>query len=208
MPKLQVKNLDNKVVGEIELIESVFAAKVNKSLLFDAVKHHLDGLRQGTHATKNRSQVSGGGKKPWKQKGTGRARVGSSRNPIWRHGGIAHGPTPRSYSFHLPKKMILGALRSALTDKFNGNAITVVDGLSLPNHKSKEFQKLLSRIELNAKLLIVETGENTNLDRASGNLAQVKLVSSQELNVYDLLNHEQVLFSRAAIQKLQEALSV
>ena len=185
-----------------------FAAKVNKSLLFAAVKHYLDGLRQGTHATKNRSQVSGGGKKPWRQKGTGRARVGSSRNPIWRHGGIAHGPTPRSYSFHLPKKMILGALRSALTDKYNGNAITVIDEFSLQNHKSKELQKLLSAIELNKKLLIVETGENTNLDRASGNLAKVKLVSSRELNVYDLLNHEQVLFSKAAIQKLQEALSV
>jgi len=208
MPKLQVKNLNNQVVGEIELDESVFAAKVNKSLLFAAVKHYLDGLRQGTHATKNRSQVSGGGKKPWRQKGTGRARVGSSRNPIWRHGGIAHGPTPRSYSFHLPKKMILGALRSALTDKYNGNAITVVDEFSLQNHKSKELQKLLSAIELNKKLLIVETGENTNLDRASGNLAKVKLVSSRELNVYDLLNHEQVLFSKAAIQKLQEALSV
>jgi len=208
MPKLQVKNFNNLVVGEIELSESVFAAKVNKSLLFAAVKHYLDGLRQGTHATKNRSQVSGGGEKPWRQKGTGRARVGSSRNPIWRHGGIAHGPTPRSYSFHLPKKMILGALRSALTDKYNGNAITVVEEFSLQNHKSKELQKLLRAIELDKKLLIVETGENTNLDRASGNLAKVKLVSSRELNVYDLLNHEQVLFSRAAIQKLQEALSV
>jgi large subunit ribosomal protein L4 len=208
MPKLQVKNLDNKVVGEIELSESVFAAKVNKSLLFAAVKHYLDGLRQGTHATKNRSQVSGGGKKPWRQKGTGRARVGSSRNPIWRHGGIAHGPTPRSYSFHLPKKMVLGALRSALTDKFNGNAITVVDEFALQNHKSKDLRKRLDGIELNKKLLIVETGENTNLDRASGNLDKVKLVSSRELNVYDLLNHEQVLFSKSAIEKLQEALSV
>ena len=208
MPKLQVKNLDNKVVGEIELNESVFAAKVNKSLLFAAVKHYLDGLRQGTHATKNRSQVSGGGKKPWRQKGTGRARVGSSRNPIWRHGGVAHGPTPRSYSFHLPRKMILGALRSALTDKFNDNAITVVDEFSLQNHKSKELRKRLDAIELNKKLLIVATGENTNLDRASGNLVKVKLVSSRELNVYDLLNHEQVLFSKASIQKLQEALSV
>jgi len=208
MPKLQVKNLDNKVVGEIELNESVFAAKVNKSLLFAAVKHCLDGLRQGTHSTKNRSQVSGGGKKPWRQKGTGRARVGSSRNPIWRHGGVAHGPTPRSYSFHLPRKMILGALRSALTDKFNDNAITVVDEFSLQNHKSKELRKRLDAIELNKKLLIVATGENANLDRASGNLVKVKLVSSRELNVYDLLNHEQVLFSKASIQKLQEALSV
>src|SRR4030095_1086241 len=146
MPKLQVKNLDNKVVGEIELSESVFAAKVNKSLLFAAVKHYLDSLRQGTHATKNRSQVSGGGKKPWRQKGTGRARVGSSRNPIWRHGGIAHGPTPRSYSFQLPKKMIQGALRSALTEKYKGDAITVIDDFTLETHKAKEFRSLLNAI--------------------------------------------------------------
>ena len=141
MPKLQVKNLNNKVVGRLSSTTSVFAAKVNKSLLFAAVRHYLDGLRQGTHATKNRSQVSGGGKKPWRQKGTGRARVGSSRNPIWRHGGVAHGPTPRSYAFHLPKKMILGALRSALTDKYNGNAITVVDEFRSANTQDQGLQK-------------------------------------------------------------------
>lgn len=208
MPKLQVKNLNNQVVGEIELNDSVFAAKVNKSLLFAAVKHYLDGLRQGTHATKNRALVSGGGKKPWRQKGTGRARVGSSRNPIWRHGGIAHGPTPRSYAFHLPKKMIQGALRSALTEKYKGKAITVVEEFALQNHKTKELRRLLNQVELNKKLLIVEAGENTNLNRASGNLEKVKLVSNREVNVYDLLNHEQIVFSKAAIEKLQEALSL
>jgi large subunit ribosomal protein L4 len=208
MPKLEVKNLENQVIGELELSASVFGAKVNKSLLFAAVKHYLDGQRQGSHSTLNRSQVSGGGKKPWRQKGTGRARVGSSRNPIWRHGGVAHGPTPRSYVFHLPKKMIQGALRSALTEKYNGNAITVVEDFSLQNHKTKELRKLLNRIELTKKLLIVEFGENLNLHRASGNLTSVKLVSNREVNVYDLLNHEQIVFSKAAIQKLQEALSV
>jgi large subunit ribosomal protein L4 len=208
MPKLEVKNLENQVIGELELSPSVFGAKINKSLLFAAVKHYLDGQRQGTHSTLNRSQVSGGGKKPWRQKGTGRARVGSSRNPIWRHGGVAHGPTPRSYAFHLPKKMIQGALRSALTEKYNGNAITVVEDFSLQNHKTKELRKLLNRIELTKKLLIVEFGENVNLHRASGNLTSVKLVSNREVNVYDLLNHEQIVFSKTAIQKLQEALSV
>ena len=208
MPKLEVKNFENKVVGEIELSESVFGAKVNRSLLFAAVKHYLDGLRQGTHSTRNRSQVSGGGKKPWRQKGTGRARVGSSRNPIWRHGGVAHGPTPRTYAFHLPKKMIQGALRSALTEKYTGKAITVVEDFSLQNHKTKELRKLLSQVELTKKLLIIESGENVNLNRASSNLASVKLVSNREVNVYDLLNHEQIVFSRAAIEKLQEALSV
>jgi large subunit ribosomal protein L4 len=208
MPKLQVKNFSNQVVGEVELNESVFGAKVNKSLLFAAVKHYLDGLRQGTHSTRNRSRVRGGGKKPWRQKGTGRARVGSSRNPIWRHGGVAHGPTPRSYSFHLPKKMIQGALRSALTEKYNGNAITVIEDFSLQSHKTKELRKLLSQVELTKKLLIVESRENVNLNRASGNLSSVKLVASPEVNVYDLLNYEQIVFSRTAIQKLQEALSV
>jgi large subunit ribosomal protein L4 len=208
MPKLQVKNLKNETVGEIELQESVFGAKVNRSLLFAAVKHYLDGLRQGTHATKNRSAVRGGGKKPWRQKGTGRARVGSSRNPIWRHGGVAHGPTPRGYSFHLPKKMIQGALRSALTEKYQNNAITVIDEFALQNHKTKELRKLLNQVELKKKLLIVESGSNANLDRATGNLDKVKLVSNREVNVYDLLNHEQVVFSRVAIQKLQEALSL
>jgi large subunit ribosomal protein L4 len=207
MPKLELKNLNNEIVGELELYDKVFAAKVNKSLLFAAVKHHLDSLRQGTHATKNRASVSGGGKKPWRQKGTGRARVGSSRNPIWRHGGVAHGPKPRSYAFHLPKKMILGALRSALTEKYNGKAITVVEGFPLQNHKTKEFKKILDKLEMGKKLLIVEAGGNNNLTRASGNLAQVKLVSNREVNVYDLLNHDQILFSKTSIQKLQEALS-
>ena len=207
MPKLELKNLNNEIVGELEPYDKVFAAKVNKSLLFAAVKHHLDSSRQGTHATKNRALVSGGGKKPWRQKGTGRARVGSSRNPIWRHGGVAHGPKPRSYAFHLPKKMILGALRSALTEKYNGKAITVVEGFPLQNHKTKEFKKILDKLEMGKKLLIVEAGGNNNLTRASGNLAQVKLVSNREVNVYDLLNHDQILFSKTSIQKLQEALS-
>jgi len=206
MPKCEVRNLNNEVVEELELYDDVFAANVNKSLLFAAVRHHLDSLRQGTHATKNRSQVSGGGKKPWRQKGTGRARVGSSRNPIWRHGGVAHGPTPRDYSFHLPKKMIEGALRSALTEKYNGNGITVLDGFSLQTHKSKDFRKILDKLEAKRKLLIVDTLGNENLTRASGNLAQVKLVSSREVSVYDLLNHDRILFSKASILKLQEAL--
>jgi large subunit ribosomal protein L4 len=207
MPKLEIKNLNNEVVGELDLQDAVFAAKINKHLLYAAVRHWLAALRQGTHATKNRSEVSGGGKKPWRQKGTGRARVGSSRNPIWRHGGVAHGPQPRSYDYHFPKKMALGALRSALTEKFNGNAITVVDQFTLENHKTQAFQAALKKLGAEKKCLIVENGQNQNLDLASRNLAEVKLVASHEVNVYDLLNHDRVLFSRSAIEKLQEALS-
>ena len=147
MPKYEVKNLNNKVVGEMELSESVFAAKVNKSLLFAAVKHYLDGLRQGTHATKNRSQVSGGGKKPWRQKGTGRARVGSSRNPIWRHGGMAHGPNPGLLCLPPPQENDSRSPSFRATEKYNGNAITVVDEFSLQNHKTKEFRKSLEKLE-------------------------------------------------------------
>jgi large subunit ribosomal protein L4 len=207
MPKLEVKNLNNEVIGELELYDKVFAAQVNKSLLFAAVKHYLDGLRQGTHATKNRALVSGGGKKPWRQKGTGRARAGSTRSPLWRHGGVAHGPKPRSYAFHLPKKMILGALRSALTDRYNGNAITVVEEILLQSHKTREFKKILEKFETGRKLLIIEANGSENLTRASRNLQNVKLISNREVNVYDLLNHDQLLFSKTAIVKLQEALN-
>jgi large subunit ribosomal protein L4 len=207
MLKLEIKNLDNEVVGELELRDAVFGAKVNKHLLYASVRHWLAGLRQGTHATKTRSEVSGGGKKPWKQKGTGRARVGSSRNPIWRHGGVAHGPQPRSYDYHFPKKMELGALRSALTEKYNGNAITVIDQFALENHKTKAFCSALKKLGAEKKCLIIDNGQNENLDLASRNLAEVKLVASHEVNVYDLLNHDRILFSRSAIEKLQEALS-
>lgn len=207
MPKLVIKNLNNEAVGELDLYDGVFSVKVNKSLLHAAVKHYLDSLRQGTSASKNRAQVRGGGKKPWRQKGTGRARAGSTRNPIWRHGGVAHGPQPRTYDWHLPKKMILGALRSALTEKFNGNAIQVVDVLSLPNHKARDFRKILNQFDIRQKLLIVESDENENLLRASRNFPDVKLVKNFEVNVYDILNSERLLFSKTAIQKLQEALN-
>src|SRR6059036_2743477 len=150
--QLDIVNSENKKVGALDVRDDVFGGPVNADLMWESVVHANAARRRGTHMTKNRSLVSGSGKKPWRQKGTGRARVGSSRNPIWRHGGVAHGPTPRTYSFHLPRKMILGALRSALTDKYNGNAITVVDEFSLQNHKSKELRKRLDAIELNKKL--------------------------------------------------------
>ena len=206
MAKIQVINLHNKVVGNVALHDTVFAAKVNRSLLYLAVKHYRDSLRQGTHSTKTRAMVRGGGNKPWRQKGTGRARVGSARNPIWRHGGVAHGPKPRSYKFHLPRKMLLGALRSALTDKFNSEGLRVVDEFVLPNHKTKDFNKILQKLEVKKRLLIVNNEDNNNLIRASQNLTKVKLVSSQKVTVYDLLKHRNILFSKSAIEKLQEGL--
>ncbi len=206
MATLDIVNLENEVVGQLDLHDTVFSVKVNKSLLYLAVKHYRDSLRQGTHATKTRAQVRGGGRKPWRQKGTGRARVGSSRNPLWRKGGVAHGPKPRSYAFRLPRKMLQGAMRSALSDRFSSNCIRVVADFSLPNHKTRELDQVLRKLETRRKLLIVDNGENENLARASGNLPEVKVVSSRGITVYDLLNSRSVLFSRKAIEKLQEGL--
>ena len=206
MATLDIVNLENEVVGQLDLQDTVFSVKVNKSLLYLAVKHHRDSLRQGTHATKTRAQVRGGGRKPWRQKGTGRARVGSSRNPLWKGGGVAHGPKPRSYAFRLPRKMLLGAMRSALSDRFASNCIRVVADFALPNHKTRELDQVLQRLETRRKLLIVDNGDNENLARASGNLPEVKVVSSRGVTVYDLLNSRSVIFSRNAIEKLQEGL--
>lgn len=206
MATLDVVNLENEVVDQLDLHDTVFSAKVNKSLLYLAVKHYRDSLRQGTHSTKTRAEVRGGGRKPWRQKGTGRARVGSSRNPLWRKGGVAHGPKPRSYAFRLPRKMLQGAMRSALSDRFASNCIRVVADFALPNHKTRELDQVLRKLETRRKLLIVDNGDNENLARASGNLPEVKVVSSRGVTVYDLLNSRSVLFSRKAIEKLQEGL--
>lgn len=206
MATLDVVNLENEVVDQLDLHDTVFAAKVNKSLLYLAVKHYRDSLRQGTHSTKTRAEVRGGGRKPWRQKGTGRARVGSSRNPLWRKGGVAHGPKPRSYAFRLPRKMLQGAMRSALSDRFASNCIRVVAEFTLPNHKTRELDQVLRKLETRKKLLIVDNGDNENLARASGNLPEVKVVSSRGVTVYDLLNSRSVVFSRKAIEQLQEGL--
>ncbi len=206
MATLDVVNLENEVVGQLDLHDTVFSVEVNRSLLYLAVKHYRDSLRQGTHATKTRAQVRGGGRKPWRQKGTGRARVGSSRNPLWRKGGVAHGPKPRSYAFHLPRKMLQGAMRSALSDRLASNCIRVVADFSLPNHKTRELDQVLRKLATRRKLLIVDNGDNENLARASGNLPEVKVVSSRGVTVYDLLNSRSVLFSRTAIERLQEGL--
>jgi large subunit ribosomal protein L4 len=208
MPVVDVKNLEGKTVGKLELADDVFAAEVNAHLLHEAVRHHLAGLRAGTHKTKDKSEVSGSGKKLWRQKGTGRARIGSIRSPLWRHGGTVHGPEPRSYSYALPKKMILGALRSALTTKLAQEKLTVVDGWQLESHKTKAFRAALDKLDAGAKtILLVEAGENVNLLRASRNLDGVTLVEPSRLGPYDLLRHDRLMLSREAAAKLSGALS-
>ena len=208
MPVAEVKNLEGKTVGKIELADDVFGAKVNQNLLHETVRHYLAGRHAGTHKTKEKSEVSGSGKKLWKQKGTGRARIGSIRSPLWRHGGTVHGPTPRSYDYALPKKMIVGALRSALSAKFAEQKLTIVDGWKLESHKTKPFREQLSKLDGETRtILLVESGANLNLERASRNLAGVTLVAATGLETYDLMRHDRLMLSREAAAKLSRALS-
>jgi large subunit ribosomal protein L4 len=208
MPVMDVKNLEGKTVGQIELADDVFGAKVNSHLLHETVRHHLAAERAGTHKTKDKSEVSGSGRKLWKQKGTGRARVGSIRSPLWRHGGTVHGPVPRSYAYSLPKKMIVGALRSALSEKLAQQKLTIVDGWVLESHKTKAFRQSLGKLENETRtILLVENGANVNLERASRNLDGVTLVPSTELAPYDLLRHDHLMLSREAAIRLSRSLS-
>ena len=206
MPRVDVVNLENKVVGSLELADEVFAAKVNEALVYEAVRHYRASRRAGTHKTKERGSVSGSGRKLWRQKGTGRARIGSIRSPLWRHGGTVHGPQPRDYSYHLPKKMLLGALRSALSAKLQEGRLTVVDHLDVPSHKTKEFIEALHRLGADKSVLLVSNGENQKLERSSRNLTQVTLLASREVHPYHLLDHERVILTEATAQKLSEAL--
>lgn len=207
MPVVEVKNLDNKKVSTLELREEVFAVKVKQALLHEAVRHYLASQRRGTHKTKTKGDVRGSGRKPWRQKGTGRARVGSIRSPLWRHGGTTQGPQPRDYSYSLPRKVLLGALRGALTAKFEDKKMIVVDKLELENHKTKVLRTALDKLGAEKSLLIVEAEGNANLERASRNLPRVRLVATQQVHPYHVLAHDRVLFSRAAVEKLQQAIA-
>src|ERR1700726_2099739 len=203
MPVVDVVNLEGKKVGQVELADAVFGAKVNQNLLHEASRWYMREIRRGTHKTKDKSEVSGAGRKLWRQKGTGRARVGSIRSPLWRHGGTVHGPKPRDYSYALPKKMLLGALRSALSAKFAEQKLTVVDAWQLDSHKTKPFRQVLTRLDGDTKtVLLVETSANRNLELASRNLEGVKLVAPHALQPYDLLRHDHLVLSKGAAERL------
>src|ERR1700693_3053160 len=163
MPSVDIIDLNNKVVGSIELSDAVFAAPVNENLLYEAVRHHLACVRRGTASTKTRHEVAGAGKKLWKQKGTGRARMGSIRSPLWRHGGTVHGPQPRDYSYKLPKKMLVGALRSALSAKVRDGELKVVQEFNFADHKTRNAMGALAKLEAGRTVLVVDNGENRNL---------------------------------------------
>jgi large subunit ribosomal protein L4 len=207
MPSVNIVDLTGAVVGSLELADAVFGAEVNEALLYEAVRQYTAAQRSGSAATKTRHEVSGSGKKLWKQKGTGRARMGSIRSPLWRHGGTVHGPQPRSYEYKLPRKMLLGALRSALSAKLRDGELKVVSQFDLADHKTKGFRQTLSKLEVTRTALLVDAGENRNLSLASRNLPGIKLVPSREVNVYDLLAHKQVLLTESAAKKLSEALA-
>jgi large subunit ribosomal protein L4 len=207
MPTVDVVDLNNQKVGELELADSVFAAEINENLLYEAVRHYRAGQRRGTAKTKTRHEVSGSGRKLWKQKGTGRARVGSIRSPLWRHGGTVHGPVPRDYSYRLPRKMVQGALRSALSAKLRDGELKIVQSFALADHKTKTIEAALQQLEGGRSVLLVDNQTNRNLELGSRNLQGVTLLPSREVTAYHLLGHQKVLLSEAAARKLSEALS-
>jgi large subunit ribosomal protein L4 len=207
MASMKVVNLGGKEVGTFELDE-IFAGEVNEALLWEAVKHYRASLRQGTAATKNRKAVSGAGKKLWKQKGTGRARVGSIRTPLWRGGGTVHGPQPRSYEYQFPRKKLMGALRSAIASKINDGKLTIVENFDVEEAKTKVFRAALNTLEAKKTALLVETSQQLSekLYLGSRNLQGVELVLSSEVHPYDLLKYENAIFSKAAFETLTETL--
>ncbi len=208
MPEVEVKNLRNEPVGSMFLPDEVFAAPLHGHLLYEAVRHYRNTARAGTHDTKNRKDVSGGTRKLWKQKHTGRARMGDNRSPLWRHGGTVHGPTPRDYGFRLPRKVRRGALRSALSQKLREERLVVVDRLDLDEPRTKQLRKLLEEgLGIRSRVLLVYDEENRNLELAARNNPDVKAVRALGVNVYDLLAHDYVVASQAALGRIGKVLS-
>lgn len=207
MPTVDVVDLSNRKVEELELADSVFAVPVHESLIHQAVVAYRAGQRAGTHKVKGRSQVRGSGRKLWRQKGTGRARVGSSRSPLRRGGGTVHGPQPRDYTQRLPRKMLLAALRSALSSRLRDRGIVVVRDFELGSHKTREFREALETLGAGRSVLVVNNGENRNLELSSRNLPGVRLVSSYELHPYNLLGHKRILMSADVARKCSEVLA-
>jgi large subunit ribosomal protein L4 len=204
--QLDIINSENKKVGSVDIRDEVFGGRVNTDLMWESVVHANAAERRGTHATKNRALVSGSGKKPWRQKGTGRARVGSSRTPLWRHGGTVFGPQPRSYDFKLSKKVERGALRAALAQKMKEGEVVVVDALSAAEIKTKAAVELLRRIGVTGKAVLVDVAVDEKMSRSVRNIPGVSLVPSARLTARDVIHAGQVVATRGALEKLQEAL--
>lgn len=204
MPTIELLNMQGERVGEIELHPRIFDCKVKKSLLHDVARMLLNNRRQGTASTKTRGEVRGGGKKPWRQKGTGRARAGSIRSPIWKGGGTVFGPKPRDYRFVLPKKVRRAALCSALSAKAQENQITVLDALNLAQPKTKEIARLLDVLKVQGKALLVTGAPDLNVYKSGRNIPGVKTVVARQLNVLDILNHDTLIMTKDAVASVEE----
>ena len=207
MPTIDIKNWDNKTVGSIDLPEEIFAYPYKEHLVHEAVRNYLAGLRQGTHKTKTRSEVSGSNKKPFKQKGTGRARQGGARPPIHRHGGTVHGPVPRDYSYKMNTKEKKAALKSALSQRVKEGKFVVVNDMAVAESKTKAFAERVKTIGVEGKALLIDTMENTNAVLASRNNPKLHFVDALHVNVYDVVNSRYIVLSQAALDRLTEALS-
>jgi len=207
MATIEIQNLSGGKVGTLELSDEIFGA-VNEDLIWEAVKHYRALQHRGTHATKARWMVSGSGKKLWKQKGTGRARIGSVRSPLWRHGATVHGPVPRSYDYKFPRKKLLGALRSALAAKFADGKLIIVNAFDVKEPKTKIFRQALDKLKVNSTALLVEAAKNgnRNLELSSRNIEGVELVRSSEVHPYHLMRHEWAIFTQPVFEKMQASL--
>ncbi len=211
MPTAKVRNLKNKEVGDVELSDAIFGAELNESLIHAAVRNYLANRRQGTSATKTRGNVSGSGRKLWKQKGTGRARIASLRSPLWKGGGNVHGPQPRDWSYKMPKKMRRGALRSALSERLREGNLVIIEDFSFDNAKTKNFLGVMSELGFNdkkkaTKTLIIDSLDNLNLILASRNVQKTKVTNGYGLNIYDIIYHEKLLISKSAIDEINHLL--
>jgi large subunit ribosomal protein L4 len=206
MPTVDVFNMNSEITGKLELSDAIFGVPVKTHVLHEVVVYQLAKRRAGTAKTKGRSEVRGGGKKPWRQKGTGRARSGTSRSPIWRGGGTIHGPQPRDYDMRVPKKVRRLALKMALSQKVLDESFKVIDQLKLDRIKTKDFAELLDRFDL-GKTLVVLPEPDEFIEKSARNIPTVKVLRSEGLNVYDLLNHKVVILSRDCVSRIEEALA-
>ena len=205
--QLDVVNSENEKVGAVDVRDEVFGGRVNADLMWESVVHANAAARRGTHKTKNRANVSGSGKKPWRQKGTGRARVGEIRNPLWRHGGTVFGPQPRSYDYKLPKKVERGALRAALAQKLKDGDVVVVEALTAAEIKTKAAAELLKTLTVTGKAVLIDVALDENMSRSVRNLPGVSLVSSQRVTARAVIDAQRVVITKSALEKLQEALA-
>lgn len=204
MPKLALYNMDGATVGEIELNEDIFGIEPNEAVVHEAVVMQLASLRRGTHFTKTRAEVSGGGRKPWRQKGTGRARAGTTRSPLWRKGGIVFGPKPRDYSYSIPKKKRRLAIKSVLSAKVNGGDLIILDQLAFDQPKTKDMVKVLNNLKVESKAMVVTVNNDNFVQESARNIPGIKPLPADGINVYDLLKHDKLILTKDAVARIEE----